>query len=115
MITDGASNTYMLGEKYLDVNYQLTGQDGGDNETAYNGYNVDLYRVTYNDNGTAWTPMQDQPGWYDYRRFGSAHANACAMAFCDGSVQWINYSIDPETHRRLGNRGDGLTIDAKKF
>ena len=27
----------------------------------------------------------------------------------------INYSIDPEAHRGLGNRKDGLIVDGKKF
>jgi hypothetical protein len=47
--------------------------------------------------------------------FGSAHSNGFFMALCAGSVQKMNYAIDPETHRRLGSRNDGLAIDGKKF
>jgi prepilin-type processing-associated H-X9-DG protein len=56
------------------------------------------------------------PAGFDFRlRFGSAHPNGCHMAFCDGSVQTISYSIDAEVHRRLGNRGDGLSISGDKY
>ena len=37
------------------------------------------------------------------------------MAFCDGSVKMMNYSINPTIHGYLGNRADGQVIDAKKW
>jgi hypothetical protein len=118
-ISDGASNTYLLGEKYLAPDAYFNGADGADNESMYNGFDNDTYRTTYyqGENPPSHTPLQDTPGYTDgtYSRFGSPHATSCAMALCDGSVQWISYSIDPETHRRLGNRSDGKTVDAKNF
>jgi prepilin-type N-terminal cleavage/methylation domain-containing protein/prepilin-type processing-associated H-X9-DG protein len=121
MITDGASNTYMLGEKQIDPDHYLDGKDGGDNENMYCGYNCDIFRSTWYDGknpATACVPMQDIPGWQGANAcviFGSAHANSCNMSFCDGAVQAISYSIDPETHRRLGNRQDDLPVDPKKL
>ncbi len=50
-----------------------------------------------------------------YRSFGSAHTNGLHMAFCDGSVQMINYTVDRTVHGRLGNRHDGLAVDAKSY
>ena len=121
-VTDGASNTYLLGEKNLSPDYYENSMDGGDNESAMTGHDEDIVRwVAYNDYSVTpptidyIPPAQDMPGLIYDPSFGSANANGCHMAFCDGSVKLISYSIDPETHRRLGDRKDGLPIDAKKF
>ncbi len=124
MISDGSSNTYLLGEKFINPDYYLTGQDWGDDWNMYVGQQDDIVRsVGYktSDNPLTYVcfpPIQDQPGAAGmvYRSsFGSAHAGGLHMSFCDGSVQWINYTIDPEAHRRLGNRQDGQAIDGKKL
>ena len=60
-------------------------------------------------------PEQERPGIMRWWSFGSPHSGGCNFAFCDGSVHVISYSIDPEIHRRLGNRKDGLPVEADKL
>jgi len=111
-VTDGASNTYVLGEKYLDPDYYETVQDGGDNESALSGDNQDVSRMADPRDGV---PLPDTPGNSDCNFFGSAHLNGFQMAFCDGSAQMMSYAIDFQVHQHLANRKDGYAIDGKKL
>jgi prepilin-type N-terminal cleavage/methylation domain-containing protein/prepilin-type processing-associated H-X9-DG protein len=104
-ITDGASNTYLIGERYCNPDTYYTGTDIADDQGWDEGFDYDTIRFVLV------VPMQDTPGqWYGYG-FGSAHVSGFNMAFCDGAVQFVSYAIDGETHRRLGNREDSLPID----
>jgi prepilin-type N-terminal cleavage/methylation domain-containing protein len=103
-ISDGLSNTLMLGEKHLNPEDYATGLDGGDNENAFSGWDNDLYRVT----GTS--PRQDSRGLADTLSFGSVHSGVFFMALCDGSVRGFAYSIDSNVWRQLGHRSDGLSL-----
>jgi prepilin-type N-terminal cleavage/methylation domain-containing protein/prepilin-type processing-associated H-X9-DG protein len=119
MIGDGTTNTYLLGEKPVDPDQYTTGADGGDDWTMFTGHQDDIVRSVGWPNSQYPTgyqplpPIQDAPGFNDYAGFGSAHANSLNMTMCDGSVHSISYSIDPEVHRRVGNRQDGLPVDAR--
>jgi prepilin-type N-terminal cleavage/methylation domain-containing protein len=113
-ITDGLSMTYLLGEKYLNPDSYRTGEgDLGDND-PFAGDNEDSVRWTFKDKDYL-RPQLDKPG--DGKRwiFGSAHSNGFFTAFCDGSAQLMSYTIDPEVHKNLSNRGDGTAIDGSKL
>ncbi|MBN2022848.1 MAG: DUF1559 domain-containing protein [Pirellulales bacterium] len=109
-ISDGTSCTYLIGEKSLRpeaydgyVGGDL--DDKGDNESCYGGYNRDFHRSTY------FVMVQDREGVYMQYAFGSCHPTGVNMSFCDGSVRQIGYEVNPRTHRYLGVRDDGLTLN----
>jgi len=121
-VTDGTSNTFMIGEKFVRVINYETGKKSGDDQSVYAGYGRDTTRVTGASTTVAGVPtVVGTPPKHDAYSFtttaeaaasdswfGSAHPGGCNMAMADGSVQMISYSIDPEVFRRLGNRSDGL-------
>jgi hypothetical protein len=121
-ITDGTSSTYLAGEKYVDPDCYATGQDKGDSGDAFQGDNEDNSRYGNLDSPPPYypppmPPRPDTPGFEINNEgpFGSAHSDGFTMALCDGSVQFVNFSIDLKTHECLCNRMDGTAIDAKKI
>ncbi len=102
-VRDGTSNTYLIGEKYLDVNHYSTGTATGDDHTCWTGIDNDSVRTAT----TSSLPYQDRMSYNQGNSFGSPHAGAFGMVFCDGSVQRVSYSVDPETHSYLGQKADG--------
>ena len=103
-ITDGTSNTYMIGEKYINPQYYDNGGSYGDDQCAYIGADKDLLRWTFE------VPVRDTIGLRADDSFGSVHPSVWNAVFCDGSVRGVSYDIDAETHRIQGNRSDGQVI-----
>lgn len=105
-ITDGASNTYLLGERSIDPAQYDTGTALGDDGCWAAGASNDVIRTG------GWPPRQDTRGVDNGAElwFGGPHASSCCMALADGAVVWISYSIAPSVHAMLANRLDGGVI-----
>jgi prepilin-type N-terminal cleavage/methylation domain-containing protein len=125
-VTDGLSNTYLIGEKYLNPDFYENGESFGDDQNMYCGFDCDIVRwgarmganaANADPSPTDYThiPQQDRPGSDEYERFGSAHSGSWNVVLCDGSVRSVSYTIDPITHRRLANRSDGDIINPNAF
>jgi prepilin-type N-terminal cleavage/methylation domain-containing protein len=98
-ITDGLTNTYLVGEKYVSMR-DPTGH-GGDDQSMLMGDDADVRR--WGDG----PPLPDSRRVENRWAFGSRHSAVCQFVMVDGSVQSISYSIDPQVHRWLSNRRDG--------
>jgi hypothetical protein len=107
-ITDGTSNTLLLGEKHVRRN--KFGQAGDGDEAYYSGYSYDsAQRVAGPGYPIALGPTDNNGHHQDM--FGSWHTSAiCQFAFVDGSVKGIRPSIDVTNLGYLANRKDGKVI-----
>jgi prepilin-type N-terminal cleavage/methylation domain-containing protein len=108
-VTDGTSNTYFFGEKYLMPDNYSNGADGADNESWATGFNNDNHRI----GGVR--PLRDRKGLNSGYAFGSAHPAGFQAALCDGSVRNIPFNIDLQIHKNLANRSDGQATDASAY
>jgi prepilin-type N-terminal cleavage/methylation domain-containing protein len=104
-ILDGTSMTLLVAEKRLNVTFLGTPQDD-DNEGYTAGWNTDTMRSTEK------LPLPDITGLGDGDdRFGSSHPGLFFVALADGSCRTVDYSIDGEIFRQLGDIQDGAIID----
>jgi hypothetical protein len=101
-ITDGQSNTLLVGEKHVPL--KQFGQAGWDCSV----YDGDNYLCSSRSAGIYFplaTSLRD-PEW----KFGSYHPNLCQFVFVDGTVHTLSSHIDPYTLDLLANINDGLVI-----
>lgn len=108
-ITDGASMTLMLGERYLNPDVMLTGGDASDDQCLYSGHDRDVVR------DISQTPMRDTRGLSNQHNFGSAHAGSWFGVMGDGAVRSFSYTMDHvNVLRRLANRYDGQVVEDRR-
>ncbi len=117
-VKDGTSNTMILGEKRIRLD-RIDQYQGDDNEGYTSGWDHDVIRQAC----WQWKPAADCIGnWRHFgpghvrcgwgrHRFGSSHPGGFNVAFADGSVRFISYTIKQEIFRRIGNRHDHQPVN----
>jgi prepilin-type N-terminal cleavage/methylation domain-containing protein/prepilin-type processing-associated H-X9-DG protein len=112
-VTDGTHCTVLAGEKQM--NRATFGQSTDDNEAYCTpGWNGDweVYRV-----GSG-PPAHDVNRPCDLtptHAFGAAHASGCNVAFCDGSVRFITYSVNAAVWTRACIRNDNQVFNSSEL
>jgi prepilin-type processing-associated H-X9-DG protein len=117
-VTDGTSNTMMIGEKFMPT-WAYDGWWFGDDKGAFHGYDNDNTRSTIHNPAYFPNPISDfnvvKDGTQDWHAgfvFGAVHPAGFNAVFADGSVHNIKYGIDAEVFNAIGHRSDGSTLNS---
>ncbi len=98
-IFDGLSNTYLVGEKAMDLNKLETGDGFGDRSPIAGFHQLNQSSHSYV-RYAARSPQLDSYGnCLECHDFGSTHAAGWNVSFADGRVTMMNYSLDLNIHR----------------
>lgn len=109
-ITDGLSNTFLIGEKQSPERgfgyYSFQGEFFHDNSVL----NPDNLQTVGRFAGPGFGPSRSADEAVR-GNFGAAHPDVCQFVFADGSVHPIAATIDEVTLGHLANRNDGYSIE----
>lgn len=102
-ITDGTSNTFVLGETDFVPQGKPSTTMGGVWAYGYMGYTFGTTYHAFNNHRQTSTV---------FGAFRSQHTNGGNFAKCDGSVAFLITNIDPTIYRAYGTRAGGETVAA---
>jgi len=112
-ISDGLSNTILVGESLPVAHDHLAGQQwwGFNNGNSHCTTIIPINYLMPEGLGTSWCSPPDKyaGNWNISWGFKSRHTGGANFLFGDGSVHFINQSIDHKTYQWLGCRNDGQT------
>jgi prepilin-type processing-associated H-X9-DG protein len=116
-ISDGLSNTLLIGEKH--VRHGGLGLASNGDDAYYSGYNYDTAQRSagwyIDSSGRQNKPLMKPDDAASTIRFGSWHTGSCNFVFCDGSVHALPVNIDINVLRNLAVRNDGNPVPADAF
>jgi hypothetical protein len=101
-ITDGLSNTLMVGEKHVPLGYF------GQGPLDCSAYNGDQFLSHARPAGPAYPLAQTLREITPV--YGSYHTAVVQFAYCDGSVHSLYRTLDPVTLGLLADRDDGQPL-----
>ena len=112
-ITDGTSNTIMVGEALPQcTDHQWTGW-----LHFNNNWSTTTAPINWPTHCQNRPRVQEQiPGCHDWNDHGftqgfkSDHSGGAQVVFCDGTVRFLNNNIDYMTYQKLGERRDGQQV-----
>ncbi|QDV81202.1 DUF1559 domain-containing protein [Planctomycetes bacterium TBK1r] len=98
-IFDGLSNTYLVGEKAMDLNKLETGDGFGDRSPIAGYHNVPISSHSYVRYAARSPKMDSRANCLECHDFGATHHSGWNVAFADGRVTLMDYNLDLEIHR----------------
>lgn len=126
-ITDGTSNTYMIGERWYQLRSWFFGSRQTGDETFLNYSAKNVHRAVPL-NGEFQTGYYQSHVYYgndppmpsggqeclplNDLYFGSFHSGGVNFAYADGSVHFVSDDIDPDTYEAMGSRNGDLVFNS---
>jgi prepilin-type N-terminal cleavage/methylation domain-containing protein/prepilin-type processing-associated H-X9-DG protein len=102
-ITDGLSNTIIVGERQCNITRRNDPTMWDENNGWIDGYDWDTVRWGY----AIFAPDYRSTTSNYSREFGSQHPGGCQFVYADGSVRISPYNMDLQVFRNLIEREDG--------